>query len=75
MLLEKDLNSKCGNEPLEKKIPIYKQNTTYKQVEEVVEAYESQKIDNTRSEKCIQDRSDKIANTVYDNIMKQINDM
>jgi len=75
MLLEKDLNSECGNEPLEKKIPIYEKNTTYKQVEEIVNSYKQWDIEHTRSEKCIQERANKIANTVYNNIMEQINNM
>lgn len=75
ILLEKFLNSKCWNEPLSKKIPIYKENNTFIQVREIVEYYENNPDSDTRSESYIQERSKNMAKQIYDYIQWQINKM
>ena len=74
VLLEKNLNSKCGNEPLSKKISVYKENNTFKQVSEIVDYYEHNEND-TRSEQYIQDRAKNMAKQIYSYVQAKIDKM
>lgn len=69
MLLERDLNSKGWNLELSKKIEIYRECDTYKQVRLVIEKYDSSKeINETWTENAIIERAKEMWWSIYEYI-------
>lgn len=72
MLLERDLNSKGWNLPLDQKIEIYRECNTYKQVESVINTYDSsEEINDTWTENAIKERALEMGKSIYDYIYKK----
>ena len=72
MLLEKNLNSKWGNLPLDEKIPIYEECNVFQQVKEIVDEYHQDKEkDIVWSESKIRDRAKRMGETIYNYIYEK----